>query len=168
MVGIFLVQLEMISTRYVSLFRFSQFTNNAHYVQCRQMFLISGWLIDIRRCWANLIWYAEKLEKRFRTRRNLWSQDNYLRRWSQIYRTCVVRTTVPIPVLPNLVSRAGLATCWLQLCTHHNMINCVCNTYTLALSSLFSINRGPDLWCHNGGCNFSIYIYIVVIVTDHM
>ena len=47
----------------LSLFRFSQFTNDAHYGQCRQMFLISGSLTGTRRWWANLIWYAEKLKK---------------------------------------------------------------------------------------------------------
>ena len=51
----------------LSLFRF-QFSNNVYYVQCRQMFLISGWLIDTRRWWANLIWCAEKLKTRFRVR----------------------------------------------------------------------------------------------------
>ena len=33
----------------------SSLQNNAHYVHCRQMFLISGWLIGTRRWWVNLI-----------------------------------------------------------------------------------------------------------------
>ena len=130
-----------------SLFPNIQFTNNAYYVQCRQTFLISGWLIGTRRWWTNLIWYAEKLRK------ELSSQDACCGNDLKIYCTLyfVVRAPVLIPVLPNLVYRADLATSP-HLCTHNNnnnnnMVDWACNTFTLAPSSSLSINRGPDARC---------------------
>jgi hypothetical protein len=66
-------------------------------------------------------------------------------------RFIVVRTTVPIPALPNLASTADLVTS-LQLCSLHNMINWVCkHLQALAADAgtefVASVNRGLDLWC---------------------
>ena len=72
-----------------------------------------------------------------------------------------MRTTVLIPALPNLVSRADLATS-LQLRTYHNMINWMCNAFSsLALAGtefiVFYRSR-PEGQIH-GDCQTSEYIY---------